>query len=280
VRRIPPIVIAVAFVMLLGVMPARWVAPWSSDLSAVLWVPLSPLAHAGTSVRLWLRPGHGAPREADASVVEERDRYRGLWHAEQIKVQELEERLRAYEVAAKTARDGNAKFAAASVLTRSSSGGGFALKLNCGSRQGIAAGDVVLFGGDAIVGRIAPEVGNVTSTVMSVADRASGRVDAYITPAAQEGAKRFESISVQIVPDGRGQLRADIDLGSAVAAGDMVRVRDPAWPQGAQGMRIGVVREVRRKDAQPLRGEAIIDPVVDGSRVGEVVVRVSNGGAP
>jgi len=280
VRRIPPIVIAVAFVMLLGLVPARWVAPWSSDLSAVVWVPLSPLAHAGTSIRLWLRPGNAASREADASVVEERDRYRGLWHAEQIKVQELEKRLRAYEVAAKTSRGGDAKFAAASVLTRSASGGGFALKLNCGSRQGIAAGDVVLFGGDAIAGRIAPDVGNVTSTVMSVADRASGRVDAYITPAAQEGAKRTEPISVQIVPDGRGQLRADIDLGSAVAAGDMVRVRDQAWPQGAQGMRIGVVREVRRKDAQPLRGEAIIDPVVDGSSVGEVVVRVSNGGTP
>jgi len=280
VRRIPPIVIAVAFVMLLGVVPARWVAPWSSDLSAVLWVPLSPLAHAGTSVRLWLRPGNGASREADASVVEERDRFRGLWHSEQIKVQELEKRLRAYEVAAKTSRDGNARFAAASVLTRSASGGGFALKLNCGSRLGVAAGDVVLFGGDAIAGRIAPEVGVVTSTVVSVADRASGRVDAYITPAAQEGAKRAESISVQAVPDGRGQLRADIDLGSAVAPGDMVRVRDAAWPQSAQGMRIGVVREVRRKDAQPLRGEAIIDPAVDGASVGEVVVRVSNGGTP
>jgi len=278
VRRIPPIVIAVACVMLLGVMPARWVAPWSSDLSAVLWVPLAPLAHAGTSARVWLRPGERVSPEVDAGVVEERDRYRGLWHAEQIRVQDLEKRLRAYEVAAKNSRDGSARFAAASVLTRSSSGGGFALRLNCGSRQGIAAGDVVLFGGDAIAGRIAPDVGSVTSTVMTVTDRASGRVDGYVTPAAQEGAKRSEMIAVQIVPDGRGQLRADIDLGSAVAPGDAVRVRDPAWPQGAQGMRIGIVREVRRKDAQPLRGEALIDPVVDGASVGEVVVRVADGG--
>jgi len=280
VRRIPPIVIAVAFVMLIGLMPARWVAPWSSDLSAVLWVPLSPLAHAGTSVRLWLRPGGRAVAVADAGLVEERDRYRGLWHAEQIKVRELEKRLRAYEVAAKGSRDGGARFAAASVLTRTPSGGGFALRLNCGARQGISAGDVVLAGGDSIAGRIAPDVGNVTSTVVSVADRASGRVDAYVTPAAQEGAKRAEFIAVQIAPDGRGQLRADIDLGSAVTRGDMVRVRDPSWPQGAQGMRIGVVREVRRKDAQPLRGEAIIDPVVDFASLGEVVVRLSNGGAP
>jgi cell shape-determining protein MreC len=166
------------------------------------------------------------------------------------------------------------------VLSRTPGSGGVALKLNVGNQQGIAAGDIAIVDGDAIVGRIAPEVGAVSSTVLSVGNRALGRIDGYVVPADQEKSKRPQVIAVQLLPDGKGDLRGDIDLRSPARTGDIVRVKDPAWPAGAQGMRLGVVVEIKRKDAQPLRGEVIVRPAVDPNMVGELVVKLSQGTQP
>ena len=68
------------------------------------------------------------------------------------------------------------------MLSRTPGAGGVALKLNVGTQQGIAAGDIAIVDGDAIVGRIAPEVGAVSSTVLSVGNRAIGRIDGYVVP--------------------------------------------------------------------------------------------------
>ncbi len=57
-------------------------------------------------------------------------------------------------------------------------------------------------------------------------------------------------------------------------------MKDPSWPSGAQGMRIGVVTEIKRKDEQPLRGEIIVRPAVDPAVVGELVVKLSAGQRP
>lgn len=280
-RRIPLIALVVASIVMLGLLPTRWIAPLTSDLSSIVWVPLSPLAHGTTSIRLWLRPGKAPLVAADATVVVERDYYRGLWHAEQIRSQALERKLTAYEIASGASQRGDSiRLAAANVLTRTPGAGGLALKINAGSQQGIAAGDVAIVEGDGVVGRIAPEVGAVSSTVLSIANRSIGRIDAYVVPADQEKSKRPAVIAIQVLPDGKGELRGDIDLGSPVRSGDIVRIKDPAWPTGAQGMRLGIVSEIRRKDAQPLRGEVIIRPAVDPATVGELVVKISAGSTP
>lgn len=280
-RRIPLIALVVACIVMLGLLPTRWIAPLTSDLSSIVWVPLSPLAHGTTIIRLWLRPGKAPPAAADAAVLVERDYYRGLWHGEQIRSQELERKLSAYEIASGASQRGDAiRLAAANVLTRTPGAGGLALKINAGSQQGISAGDVAVVDGDGLVGRIAPEVGAVSSTVLSIANRSIGRIDGYVVPADQEKAKRPAVIAIQILPDGKGELRGDIDLGSPVRPGDIVRVKDPSWPPGAQGMRLGIVSEIRRKDTQPLRGEVIIRPAVDPATVGELIVKISAGLKP
>ncbi|MDA0214171.1 MAG: hypothetical protein O2875_02270 [Planctomycetota bacterium] len=280
-RRIPPIALVVAFVVMLGLLPTRWIAPLTGDLSSILWVPLSPIAHGATAMRLWLRPPKVTTTEGDGSISADRDYYRGLWHAEQILVQELEKKLSAYEViSGASKRAGAVRLAAANVLSRTTGAGGAALKLNVGTQQGISAGDVAIVDGDAIVGRIAAEVGAVSSTVISIANRSIGRIVGYIVPADQEKSKRPQSIVVQLMPDAKGNLRGDIDLGSAARPGDVVRVKDPGWPDGAQGMRLGVVMEIKRKDEQPLRGEIVVRPAVDPNMVGELVVKLSQSSQP
>jgi len=55
----------------------------------------------------------------------------------------------------------------------------------------------------------------------------------------------------------------------------LVRLRDGSWPKGAQGMVLGTVVEVGRKDQQPLRGRAIIMPAVDGRTLAEVTIKAT-----
>ncbi|MSR43837.1 MAG: hypothetical protein EXS15_00550 [Phycisphaerales bacterium] len=273
-----PIMLVIALFVVLGVLPTRWIAPLGSDLSSILWVPLTPIAHGGTAIRLWLRPRVDAENEADRALATDRDYFRGLWHAEQIRVAELQRKLRAYEVVIGESPRGTVlRLASASVVGRVPSQGGDALRLNIGSQQGVMAGDVALVDGDGVVGRIAPEVGAITCTVIAAGNRAIGRIDAFVVPADQERSSRPQVISIQVVPDGQGYLRGDVELDSAARPGDLVRIKDSTWPIGAQGMRLGVVTEIRRKESQPLRGEVLIRPAVDPAGVGEVVIKLTPG---
>lgn len=275
-RRIPPLALVVSLVVLLGLCPTRWIAPLTGDLSAVVWVPLAPLSHAATTVRLWLRPRPAATTGDDATAAVERDYYRGLWHAERIQTEALEKKLSLYERTIGPPSSGGAvRLASATVIGRIAGSGGVALRVNVGSQHGVTAGDVAVIDGDALVGRLAPEVAAVSSLVISIADRSIGRFDGYITPAAQERSHRPSALAVQLLPDGSGSLRADVDLSAAVSVGDAVRLKDASWPPGAQGMRVGRVTEVRRKDAQPLRGEVVVQPTTDPALIGEVVIKLS-----
>lgn len=258
-------------------MPTAWVAGLTGDLSSILWVPLSPLSHAATSLRVWMRPEAVAASQGEQALLVDRDLYRGLWHAQMLKVEELERRVAQYEATAAVSPGSQpTPMVAVDVLTRTASTGASALKINAGKRSGIAPGDVVVIPGDAIVGRISPEVGEISAFVTCLANPGIGRMDAIIVPASEERARRPKTIAVQLTPDA-GMLRGDIDLSTAARAGDVVRLSDRTWPAGAQGLRLGVIREVRRKDSQPLRGEVIVEPAVDPATVSSLIVKLSTG---
>jgi hypothetical protein len=55
----------------------------------------------------------------------------------------------------------------------------------------------------------------------------------------------------------------------------LVRLRDASWPKGAQGMVLGTVVEVGRKDQQPLRGRAIVLPAIDVRNLAEVTIKAT-----
>ncbi len=280
-RKIPPIALVLVALTLGVFLPTPWVAPVTADLSAVLWVPLSPLSHAASAIRLWLRPGDAAVSASVQALESDRDHYRGLWHAERLRVEELERRVAQYQATTGADRGGGAlRMIGADVLARTATQGGIAIKVNVGRRQGVSAGDVAIVGGDALVGRVAADVGELSCFVTSIAAKGTPRVDAIIVGAAEERARSPRTIQVQLVPDGTGALVGDIDLGLSTAPGDTVRVADPSWPRGAQGMRVGRVVEVRRKEAQPLRGEVVVVPVIDASTLATMVIKLASGPTP
>lgn len=277
-RSLPPTALAIAAVVMMSLMPTSWVASFAGDLSSILWVPLSPISHAATAARVWMRPQPVAASEGEQKLIEERDYYRGLWHSQLQRVKELEQRIGQYEMTAAMAPGAHADpMVAVDVLSRTGGSGSTSLKINAGRRSGIAAGDVVVIPGDAIVGRIASEVGEITSFVSCLANSGGGRIDAIIIPASQERSKNPRGVPVQLAPDS-GALRGDIELAGEARAGDVVRLADRTWPPGAQGLRIGIVTEVRRKDSQPLRGEVVVVPIVDSATVGSLIVKLTQGG--
>lgn len=275
-RRVEPIALVIALVVVLGLLPTSWVRPITRDLYSILWTPLSPLSHGATAVRVWLRPGVGMPTDADRAVAEDRDRFRALWYAERLKVEGLENRLAQFQSIAASDRSGtDVRLEPADVLSRTPAAGGLALKVNVGRRQGVAAGDVAVIGGDGLVGRVSSEVGELGCFITTLTSKATPRFDARIIPASEERSSNPTAFRVQLSPDGSGALVGDIDLPTQVGVGDSVRLSDGSWPASAQGMLVGTVFEVRRKEAQPLRGEVTVRPRIDAATLGSVVVKLS-----
>ena len=137
-------------------LPSARVIPWTTDIAAILWLPLTPPAHALSALRHWLRPPRDEAKNLDAKLLsDERDRFRALWHSERIHNEELEQRLAQLDRAKKMDRGGReVSPLLASVTARGEGPGGRMLALNAGTRDGVQGGDPAVVGGDILVGRI------------------------------------------------------------------------------------------------------------------------------
>lgn len=268
------VVIATAAVALA---PARWLRPWTGDLSALVWVPLRPPAHLLTALRHWLRPGDEASANRDVQLlVEDRDRFRALWHGEQLRVEELQQRLAQIDRTSKLDRGGvPVEPLIVSVVGRGTGTSERFLSLAAGARDGVREGDPAVVGGDVLVGRVLGTPGEVSCWLAPLVDSSSGRLDVYISAADRPEAPPSEGVKAQIRPDARGVLVGEVD-GSAVrvSEGDVVRLWDPTWKPSAQGMRVGVVRHVGRSDRSPLRTQVEVDCGADPSRLRQVTLKV------
>jgi hypothetical protein len=272
-----PITCAIGGLVCASLMPTGWVAPVTSMLAQVAWIPLAPVAWVGTGARHWLRPSVPETAGDSATLRDERDRFRGLYHQERSRADDLQARLDAMDVTVRLDRAAGASvsYASAKVLVVLPRGG---VRLSVGAREGVQPGDCAVVRGDALVGRIAPDVTARQSVLVPLTDRSIGRLDAVVIPEAGDARGLVTGgTPVQLVA--RGELLVgDIDLEAGVRVGDIVRLTDAAWPDGARGMRVGTVRDVRRKDEQPLRGVVEVQPAADPARVAEVVVKAT--GAP
>jgi cell shape-determining protein MreC len=240
---------------------------------------MAPIAWGGGAARHWLRPAAIEPAGEAAALRQERDLFRGLYHEERQRAEELQARLDAMDITARLDRAAGASvsYASARVTAVLPRGG---LRLSVGAREGVRQGDCAVVNGDALVGLIAADVLARQSVLVPLTDRSLGRMDAVVVPAADDARGVVSGgTPVQLVARGT-MLVGDIDLEAGVRPGDVVRLADAGWPRGARGMRLGSVVDVRRKDEQPLRGMVEVKPAVDPERVAEVVVKASGTPAP
>lgn len=270
-----PLPSVVGVVLIISLLPAPWVAPWSADLSAILWIPLTPAAHVLALVREWLRPELAAEAlspEAAAELTSQRDQFRGLWHAEQLRADELEARLREVATLTRPPHQG-AGLVLAMVIGR---GGDSAFTLDAGSMHGVQEGDAVLLRGDELAGRVAGDVRAGSCVLVPLGHKSTGRLDAVVIPASGTSAAGARaSLRVQLTLGDDGLLDGDVDAAAPLAVGDVVRLDDPTWPESARGTRLGEVVWVGRKDEQPLRGKIKVLPTAEPARASRVSIRTT-----
>ncbi len=263
-------------------LPSTRVIPWTTDIAAVLWLPLTPPAHALTSLRHWLRPPRDQGKFFDTQLLsDERDRFRALWHSERIYAEDLKQRLAQLDRAKKMDRGGREIAPLlASVTARGEGPGERMLALNAGKRDGVQSGDPAVVGGDILIGRVAGEPTDVRCWLAPLTDPSTGRVDSYIVSADRPEAGADESILIQLRSDSNGLLVGEIEAIKIVSEGDMVRLADPTWKPAAQGIRIGNVVGVRRSDKNPLRVRVEVKTEVDSNRLRQVTLKIDAEAVP
>lgn len=272
----PAVVIATAA---LSLAPAPLLRPWTGDLSALLWLPMRPPAHLLTSLRHWLRPEReeGGARDAQL-LLEERDRFRALWHAERLRAEALEQRLGQLERTSRMDRGGvPVEPIIVSVVGRGAGASERFLSLSAGARDGVRQGDPAVIGGDLLVGRVVGDPTDANCWLAPLVDRSTGRLDVYVAPADRPEAPPSEGVVAQLRPNDRGLLEGEIDSAGKVNEGDVVRLSDPTWKPAAQGMRVGTVRLVRKGDRNPLRSVIEVECGADPARLRQMTLKVEAG---
>ena len=266
----------------ISIAPSQRVIPWTTDIAAVLWLPLTPPAHALMALRHWLRPPRDELKYLDSQLLsDERDRFRALWHSERIHAEDLEQRLAQLDRAKKMDRGGREVAPLlASVTARGEGPGERMLALNAGKRDGVQSGDPAVVGGDILVGRVAGEPTPVRCWLAPLTDSSTGRVDAYIAPADRPEAGPSESISIQLRTDSSGFLVGEVEATKQISQGDVVRLADATWKSAAQGMRLGSVVGVYRSDKNPLRVRVEVKTEVDSDRLRQVTLKIDAEAVP
>lgn len=268
---------------MLAAMPARWFAPWSPTLAAVVWLPMQPAAHGLALLRALVRtpaePYPDRPEELRAAL-EERDRLQGELDGQRQRTAALEARLE--ELSGVWALDhrGGWRPVLATILERGGERDPALLRLDVGSTQGVDRGDPAVTGGNQLVGVITGPVESGRCWLAPLHDKVLGRIDALIYPAAKPNASPREAVLVQLVADEHGALVGEIGSGATVKPGDTVKLSDPNWAPAAQGMVLGIVERVGPLDANPLRTRVDVRPRHDPARLATVTVKIMDASAP
>ncbi len=251
--------------------PARFVAPWSGELEKVAWIPFVPLGLLLGQVRSWLRP---AIPELDLQsplaqqLVKERDSYRGLYHAAKIEAERLARELQETGRARAADHDPRVALVPASVLALDGVGRNPLIRIGQGRAAGIVEGDVVVHGGDAIVGRVVSPIGRGGCSVMPIWSPLTKRVNAR----ARDPVGGID-LPLQVSVTASGALVAQAPTGIELPQGTHVLLDDREWSPEAQGMMIGTVLRIEQPDESPLQRLHVLQPAAPSQGLDVVVVK-------
>ena len=284
-----PLVITTIIVVVLSLLPTRWLVPWTSDIGSILALPLTPLGHAAGSAMAFVRPSSDPdlPSLAELDrILEERDAYRGRWHAARLQVEQLELELAQLQRARNAPELGVTTEwtpRTATVVRHTPGGQGGLLRLNAGSRQGVRQGTVAVVDGDQLVGRIAGGVGQLSSTLIPIGSISEGTGNDLLARIYPLDGVNEQSVgvSIRMRPVGRGLMQGLVarepGQSSNVQIGQPVRLaRDPAWDDTAWGMQIGTVLGVEASEETPLRERITVLRTVLPERLLSVTLKLKD----
>jgi cell shape-determining protein MreC len=262
---------------------------WTKFPAEVLSIVIMPFADVGNRIGYWLRP---LPAQglsgADAEIVQNLQarlaEFERLYFAEQAKVEALETQLQQLQGFPSDGRRGPVRTLGANVGARARSIHG-EVTLNRGSKHGVQPGAVAVCHHVHLLGRVTNDVSTMQCRLLPLTNVATGPLRAKaLSKHRPASAVAFpDAPSLHLEPRGDGMFIAEPHKTDIINVGDEVILNDPTWPHSAQGMKIGVVKQVRPNDRQPLRSLVIVEPEYLVSQVSFMVLRVEDqetGGQP
>ncbi len=284
-----PLVITTIVVVALSLLPTRWLVPWTADIGSIIALPLTPLGHAAGSAMAFVRPpsGQDLPSVSELDrILDERDAYRGRWHAARLQIEQLELELAQLQRARNAPELGVTSDwtpRTAAVVRHTPGGQGGLLRLNAGSRQGVRPGTVAVVDGDHLVGRVADGVGQLSSTLIPIGGTSEGTSNdllARIHP-VDDSSDVVPGVSIRLRPIGRGLMQGLVarepGRPGLVEVGQPVRLaRDPAWDDTAWGMLVGTVLSVESSEETPLRERITVQRTVLPERLLSVTLKLKD----
>lgn len=258
-------------VLVVALLPSSWLAPWTTRVSELTYLPLVPLGDVGTRARYALRSGTESIPTASQidQIVEERNEYRRRLHAAAARIAELEDQVLALSQLPEAEAGIERRVIHANIVGRSSDRLGGPVRLNAGSRRGVVQGAIAVHNGDALVGRVLERPGPMSSFLVPIG-AAAGLIDGILDV---DG----EAILLQLESTGEGFL-SSVPRHVNVQPGNIVRLHDAAWPRSAQGMRVAEVVAIRPRSSNPNRLELLLKSVVDLNELSRVLIVVEDGG--
>ena len=280
-----PLIITSLVVLVLAFLPTRWLLPWTGDLGSIIALPLTPLGHAAGSALALVRPVDEDPLPDPAEVnriIEERDAYRGRWHAGRLQIERLENELAQLQGARQRGIGTDWTPRNATVVGHQLGGGGGPLRLNLGRRQGVTEGTIAVVNGDRLVGRVAGGVAQLSSVLIpigSVSTDSRHDFQARILPAGSDDLGADDGVRINLRSTGEGRLVGMVERNSrtesSIQPGHEVRMgSDPAWPATAWAMLVGTVVAVEPIDEQPLRLRVTVRRIVEPERLLGVTLKI------
>ncbi|HMN95913.1 MAG TPA: rod shape-determining protein MreC [Phycisphaerales bacterium] len=271
------LIATVAVLLVLSLAPARWLG-WTSDVAAILAMATAPAGHLGNALRARLRPPPDAlsedPRALEAALLN-RNQYRSLWMAERLRSEELVQQLEDIRLAERFGAGTLFDPLLADIVGRRPDALRGPVRLNVGRAAGVRRGDVAVFRGAHLLGRIVEEPDLRGSLLLPITDGAHGRLHAAVLPDPEDADPAPRSIALLLAAQPDGTFVADVDHDARVRTGDPVVLNDPAWPETARGMIVGEIESIDRRDDQPLRRRVRVRPRYGLHELATVVLKIA-----
>ena len=201
-----PFGVALGVVLVVSLLPAAWIAPWTHRASELVGLPLVPLGDGWMAVRHWLvRQAERVVSSEDALRLDDENRLLRLELSQSREdVRELRRQLELYQ-GEEVAPGRRVRFIDARVVGSEPHASGELLhRINAGTARGVAPGTQVVTRRNVLLGE-----------VVEVASGGTGRTVSYVRPLTSRQSGRFEG---RILRDGETDVMEVMAEGTGLDA--------------------------------------------------------------
>lgn len=254
----------VAIALLLAVLPARFLAPWTSDVARIVSVPIVPMMHLGMAARDAIRPpresfDHRAPEVIALEMQAEAART--LFEQSRLKVESLEREVAALKGIRAQYGDASVQLETATVVGVDPTRREGLVRINVGARNGVHRDSVVIVGGDGFGGLVVNDPSEFTSLVRP-ALKCSISVRLYPADGIDQGRDQRTLQGTVLRPTDGGVWVGDIASDAPIKDGEIARLTDERYGGVAKGLRVGRVRRVLPNEKVPGARIVEVEPFV------------------